>query len=85
MDIWNKLTGGDLSTSVKSGYLILGPNSSDGTLWRWHADNEDQAVNMAKTFSETTGDGYEIFKYEFCGVVRPATLPTEYVKPPTNE
>lgn len=83
-DILGVINGDDLKDAIKTGYLIIGPNSSDGTLWRWHASSEAEAVRMTSLWAERSGCTYEIFKYEFIGVVRSQKYPVEFVKPPQS-
>lgn len=81
MDEWNKMLSGDIKHHIKEGFLIIGPNLSDGTLCRWHCDSEHNAIIMATSFSERSGNCYEIVEYKFKGIIRPTVFPTKYVKP----
>lgn len=84
-EIWNKILSGDLKDKIKDGFMVIGQNTSDYTLSTWHYESETDAVSFAEHISRTTGGCYEIIKYEFFGVVRPAKLPTEYVKPKIDQ
>lgn len=81
--IWDRLKSGDISNRMKSGYLILGPNSADGSLSDWHCDCLDGplgAITLATSFAKITGSCYEIMKYDFVGIVRPVETPIEFVQ-----
>jgi len=84
-NIREKLLQGDLKDKSTSGIMIIGVNSSDYTLSQWYCSSEEEAKRLAFSFCENTGGCYEIIKYELLGVIRPANIPTEYIKPETKD
>lgn len=67
---------------IERGYMVIGPNTADGEMSTWHADTEELAESMAKGFAQSTVSCYEIVKYEFVSMVRPALFPIEVIKKP---
>lgn len=65
---------------IEKGFMVIGPNTSDGDTHCWHTDTEALAESMAKTFAQSTLSSYDIIKYEFIGIVRPALFPIEFIK-----
>lgn len=80
-NLMNNILKGNLKDKMKSGYMIIGPNLSDGSLSTWHCSREEEAVRLSSHWAATDGGAYEIIKYELMGVVRPANYPVEYATP----
>jgi hypothetical protein len=62
---------------IRSGYRVIGHNTSDGQLSCWHFPTQEFADKFAQVLCEDTGEEVDVCKY--IGSWRVAKLPTEFI------
>ncbi len=68
---------------IRTGYRVIGPNTSTGELNDWYFPTEKEANRFAARLSQSTNEEVDVCKY--LGSYR-RVIPTEYIKATdTNE
>lgn len=62
---------------IRSGYRVVGHNTSNGALHSWYMGSLEDAKEFAEQLSATTGQEVDVCKY--IGSYRPKEAPTEFV------
>lgn len=62
---------------IRTGYRVIGNNTSDGALHSWYFPTLEEANNFAESLCQSTGQEVDVCKYLGSWKI---VLPTEFVK-----
>lgn len=48
---------------IRTGYRVIGPNTSDGSLHSWYFPTLEAANDFAESLAHTTGEEVDVCKY----------------------